>query len=114
MKLRWRWSLVVILAAVVLGGLLPQALLAGAGTPASMAATSPAAPPTVPSGCADASCNKGSPAVPTPTLAIAGMVATAGVIATFVALHTSRRNRSRAHALPRGTITTLFRPPQFA
>jgi hypothetical protein len=114
MKLRWRWSLVAVLAAMVFAGFMPQALLAGSHTPGSMAVVSTAGPPTFPSGCAGASCGKSSPAAPTPTLTIAALAATVGVIAAAAALRTSRRHQSRAHALPRGSITTLFRPPQFA
>jgi hypothetical protein len=113
MKLRWRWSLVAILAAMVFAGFMPQALLAGSHTPASMAVVSTAGPPTFPSGCGGASCGRSSPAAPTPTLTIAALAATVGVIAA-AALRSSRRGQSRSHSLPRGVITTLFRPPQFA
>jgi hypothetical protein len=114
MKLRWRWSLVVVLAAMVLGGFIPQALLAGSHTPASMTVISTAGPPTFPSGCAGASCDKGAPAAPTPSLIIAALAATVGVVVSIAARSGYRRFRSRAHALPRGTFAVLFRPPQFS
>jgi ABC-type Fe3+ transport system permease subunit len=114
MKLRWRWSLVVVLAAMVLGGFIPQALLAWSHTPASMTVISSAGPPTFPSGCAGASCDKGSPAAPTPSLIIAALAATVGVIVSLVAGRGYRRARSGAHALPRGSFAVLFRPPQFS
>lgn len=114
MKLCWRWSLVVVLAAMVLGAFIPQALLAGSHTPASMTVISSAGPPTFPSGCAGASCDKGSPAAPTPSLVIAALAATVGAVVCIAAGRFTRRRRPRIPALPRGMVATLFRPPRFS
>jgi hypothetical protein len=114
MSVRWRWSLVLVLAALVLGGFIPQALLTGTHAPASMTVASRTGPPTFPSGCSGASCNKSSPGAPTPSLTIAALVATVGIVGAAALNRFSRRNRSGTHALPRGSILTLFRPPQFS
>jgi len=114
MKLRWRWSLVVVLAAMVLGGFIPQALLAGSHTPASMTVISTAGPPTFPSGCAGASCDRGAPASPTPSLIIAALAATVGLFVCIAAGRFTRGPRPRVPALPRGIVATLLRPPQFS
>jgi hypothetical protein len=103
--------LVVILAAVVLSGFLPQALLSGIRPPAGIAvlsATAPASPLT----CAD--CGKSVPAAVTPTLTGAMLVALGGASVIAVAAFASRRIRARVHALPRGSVIRLFHPPQFS
>jgi ABC-type Fe3+ transport system permease subunit len=114
MSVRWRWSLVVVLAAMVLGGFIPQAFLVGRLAPASMAVASRTGPPTFPSGCSGASCSKSSPGAPTPSLTIAALAATVGIAAAAALNRFSRRNRPGAHALPRGSTLTLLRPPQFS
>ena len=114
MSLRWRLSLVVVLAAIVLGGFMPQALLSKPFLPVSPAAMAIAGEPTPPSGCTGVSCNKGSPAAPTPTLTIAALAALTGVLVSPSAARIWRRLRSLVRSLPRGTVPFLFRPPQFS
>jgi hypothetical protein len=114
MSLRWRWSLVVVLAAIVLGGFMPQALLSKPFLPVGPAAMALQDAPTPPSGCTGVSCNKGAPAAPTPTLTIVALAALAGVVIMAVGGGASRRIRSLVRTLPRGTIPFLFRPPQYS
>jgi hypothetical protein len=114
MSLRWRWTLVVVLAGTVLGGFLPQALLSGSHAPASMVALSETGPPTFPSGCSGGDCGKSTPVAPTPSLMIAALAGLAGLLASAVARPVSRRIRSRRSSLPRGIARVLFHPPKFS
>jgi hypothetical protein len=114
MSLLRRWSLVVILAAIVLGGFMPQALLSKPFLPVGPVAMADQGEPTVPSNCTGVSCNKGSPAAPTPTLTLAALAALTGVLVHASGGGIWRRIRSLAHSLPRGTVPSLFRPPQFS
>jgi hypothetical protein len=114
MALRWRWILVAVMAAAVLGGILPQALLGGTQAPAEMTVLAATGPPTFPSGCSGASCGRSAPAAPAPILTIAGVAVLAAAVVTLSGRGISRRIRSRAHTLPRGTTMVLFRPPQFS
>jgi hypothetical protein len=114
MSLRWRWSLVVVLAAIVLGGFMPQALLSKPFLPVSPAAMALQGSPTPATGCIGTSCNKGSPAAPTPTLSIAALAAVTGAVVQAIAGRGSRRIRSVVRSLPRGNLLPLFRPPQFS
>jgi hypothetical protein len=114
MLFRWRWSLVVILAAVVFSGLLPQALLSGTRPPAGIAVISTPTVPVVPTACAGADCGKSAPAAVTPGLSGAMLVALGGAAVIATAAFASRRIRSRVRSLPRGSLTMLFHPPQFS
>jgi hypothetical protein len=114
MSLRWRWSVVVVLAAIVLAGFMPQALLTRPFTPVGATAMTTLGAPTGPLGCTGVSCNKSSPGAPTPTLTIAALGAMIGVVTLVVGGRASRRIRSLVRALPRGTTPFLFRPPQFS
>jgi hypothetical protein len=114
MSLRWRWSLVVVLAAVVLGSLLPQTFLQGNLSTATMSAIAPAGSPDFPSGCAEASCGRSAPTPVAPVLAVAGVAAAAGFVVCAATGYWSRRIRSHRVNLPRGMVTALFHPPQFS
>jgi hypothetical protein len=114
MSLRARLSMVVVLAAIVLGGFMPQALLTGTyAAPGQMAIARPG-PPTFPSGCAGASCSKSAPGVPTPVLTIAALAGMVGVLFKASGGGSSRRIRTLARSLARGVASTLFHPPQFS
>jgi hypothetical protein len=113
MSLRWRWSLVVVLAAVVLGSLLPQTFLQGSLSTATMSAVTPTGTPTFPSGCV-ASCGRSAPTPVAPVLAIAGVaVATASVVRAAAGRRSRRIRKDRVN-LPRGMAAVLFHPPQFS
>jgi hypothetical protein len=114
MLFRWRWSLVVVLAAVVLSGFLPQALLSGIRPPAGIAVLSAPNVPSGPVACAGADCGKSAPAAVTPGLSGAMLVALGGAAVIAVAAFASRRIRSRVQCLPRGSAIRLFHPPQFS
>lgn len=114
MSLRWRWSLVVVLAAMVLGSFIPQAFLHGALTPASMTTVAPQGPPTFPSGCAGTNCGKSAPTPATPALTIAALTAAAALAVRVAAGYRSRRIRPQSHVLPRGSLATPFHPPKFS
>jgi hypothetical protein len=114
------------LVAIVITGLMPNALLSGAGARAGSAWSTPGAPaadfftpetvvlPFLPSACLDASCSKGAPAPATPTLTIVAAAALAGVLYLAATSRLTRRLRSAVADLPRGNFIGLFRPPQFS
>jgi hypothetical protein len=114
MSSRWRWCLVVVLVATVLGGFMPRALLTGTFTASGLTALSTQGAPTFPSGCTGDDCGRSAPVAPAPVLTIAAVVAMAGLVVGAVAGRTTRRIRSLVHALPRGAAVVLFRPPQFS
>jgi hypothetical protein len=114
MGMKWRLGLVAVVAAAVLGGLVPHAVASGAesaGATVVQAVESPLASPT---SCADATCGKGAPtpAAPSPTgalVAVLGGLAVAGAVAALI-----RRRPAKVGALPRGRQDRLFHPPQFS
>jgi hypothetical protein len=114
MSLRWRWSLVIVLAAVVLGSMLPQTFLQGSLSTATMNAIAPAGNPTFPPGCVQASCGRSAPTPVAPVLAVVGAAAATGFAVRAATGHRSRRMRSHRVNLPRGMMAALFRPPQFS
>ena len=114
MSLPWRWCLVVVLAATVLIGFIPQAVLTGSHVPASATTLITDSAPTFPSGCAGAACGRSTPAAPTPLLTIAALLATAAVIVAAAGSGFTRRIRSHVQGLPRGIALTLFHPPRFS
>jgi hypothetical protein len=114
MSRRWRWSFVVLIAATVLGGFMPRALLADATAPVSRAFTVMEEAPMAPSGCLDATCGKGAPAPATPSLTVVAVAAATAVAAALIALSWHRRRRSLVYALLPGSPSTLLRPPQFS
>ncbi|HEY1827976.1 MAG TPA: hypothetical protein VGF87_08150 [Acidimicrobiales bacterium] len=114
MSRQWRWSLVVVILAAVVGSFMPSAVLA-ASTPvrAAVSVVSPYEPLSVPTGCFAANCSKGSPPAPALTLA-----AVAGALMAALALAAGTRRHRRipllTAALPRGSALPLFHPPQFS
>jgi hypothetical protein len=114
MSRRWRWSLVVLIAATVLGGFMPRALLTDAIVPVRSAFTLVEEAPIAPSGCLDATCGKGAPAPATPSLTLVAVAVAAAIAAALVAVSWHRRRRSLAYALLPGSPSTLLRPPQYS
>jgi hypothetical protein len=122
MSRAWRWCLFGPLAAIVVIGLMPNALLSEAGAPARSTLSASVAEvftpnmeadPTIPS-CADSSCSKGVPSPVAPALTVVAAAALAGVLSMAAAGRMTRRQRSAAALLPRGNFIGLFRPPQFS
>ena len=112
MSLKWRWALLVVMAATVLASLVPSGAYGVLSASARPAISLAEVPLSGPIGCLDASCNKGAPAPVSAPLAIA---ATCAVVAGVLSLATARiasRNRHRVVALPRGLSLAVFRPPQ--
>ena len=72
------------------------------------------APVTVPTGCMDVTCGKGTPAPSAPSAAIVLAVALAAVVGAAAAAGASRRRRARAAVLPAGSRVPLFHPPRFS
>jgi hypothetical protein len=112
--MRWRFGLLAIIAAAVLGGTMAHGVPTGAQTAATdmvQVAESPVS--SVPLFCMDATCGKGSPVptAPGPALALAGVVAGFAVIAATASA--IRHRRTAAIALPAGARDPLFRPPRF-
>jgi hypothetical protein len=114
MSLPWRWCLVVVFAATVLSGFMPQAVLTGSHVPANAVTVITDSPPTFPSGCAGTACGRSTPAAPTPVLTIAALLAITAVVAATAGNGLWRRLRSHAHSLPSGIAVTLFHPPRFS
>jgi hypothetical protein len=110
---RWRWCLVVVLAAIALSGFMPQAVLTGTHVPSAITELAEG-PPTFPSGCAGTACGRSTPAAPTPVLTIAALLATVGLIVAAGGSGFARRVRSRVQGLPRGVALMLFHPPRFS
>jgi hypothetical protein len=114
MSLPWRWCLVVVFAAAVLSGFVPQAVLSGSHVPASATTAVVPVSPLFPSGCAGTACGRSTPAGPTPVLTIAALLAITAGVAAIAGSGLWRRLRSRAHSLPAGIALTLFHPPRFS
>jgi hypothetical protein len=114
MSTRWRIGLAAIVAAVVVGGFVPHAVLSGAEPSVTQVVQIVEVPVSVPVSCVDATCGKGSPAptAPAPGVALAAVVGGMVIVAAAVAL--VRRRRGGLLALPTGTRDTLFHPPQFS
>ncbi len=112
--MRWRLGLVAILAAVVLGGLVPHGIVTRTETAATQMVQAVDTPLTGPVTCSDATCGKAAPTptAPSPGVALAAVL---GALAVAAAATSGLRRRARGHvALPAGTRQTLFRPPRFS
>jgi hypothetical protein len=114
MSSRWRIGLAAIVAAVVIGGFVPHAVLSGAGTAVTQAVQIVEIPVSVPVSCVEATCGKGSPAPAAPSSGIALAAVVAGIVAAAAAITGLRRRRRQAVALPAGTRDPLFHPPRFS
>ena len=114
MRVKWRFGLVAIIAAAVLGGFMPHGVLSGAQVNATEMVQIAEVPLAMPLHCLDATCGKGSsaPAAPTPTVALAAVFAACAVVAALGAA--LRRHKTRTVSLPSGARDPLFHPPQFS
>ena len=114
MPARWRVALAAIIAAAIVGGIMPHDSLSAAQRATTEMVQVAEAPLLGTPNCVDATCGKGSPApsAPTALVALAGaMIALA--LATIVASRL-RRHRAALLPLPAGAPEPLFRPPQFS
>jgi hypothetical protein len=114
MGMKWRLGLIAVLAAAILGGLMPHAVTSGAESAGAVMVQAVESPLASPTGCADATCGKGTPApaAASPVLALA--TALAGLVVTAAAAARIRRRPAWAVALPSGRRDPLFHPPQFS
>jgi len=114
MRTRWRFGLVAIIAAAVVGGFMPHGVLSGAESTATQMVQIAESPVSTPVLCMDATCGKGSPAPAAPAPAVALAAVLAGIAIAAAVVSTIRRQRSQAVLLPAGARDPLFRPPQFS
>jgi hypothetical protein len=114
MGVRWRLGLVALMAATVVGGLVPHAALSAAESAGAQMVQLAEAPVATGSGCTDVMCGKGSPAPASPSPAIAAVVVLGGLAAAVLAASAVRRRRRQVVPLPAGARDPLFRPPQFS
>jgi hypothetical protein len=114
MPARWRVALAAVVAAAIIGGLVPHLVLSGAQVATTDMVRAAEAPFGALPTCLDATCGKGSPAAPAPT----PMVALAGVLSALalavIAAARLRRRRAPLAPLPAGAPDPLFHPPQFS
>lgn len=114
MSLRWRIGLVVVIAATVVGGFMPHAVLSAADSSATRVAQVAEVPLSGPVTCLDATCGKGSPAPAAPSPGVALFAVVAGLAAAAAAVSAVRRRRGSVVPLPAGARDPLFHPPQFS
>jgi hypothetical protein len=114
MPVRLRVALLAIIAAAIVGGFMPHAVLSTARSTASDMVQAAEAPLTALPTCVDVTCGKGAPAppAPAPLLALAGVLSGLAVVA--IAAGRLRRRRHHVAALPAGNPNPLLRPPQFS
>ena len=113
MGMKWRVGLVAVVAAAVLGGLVPHAVAGSESVGVAMvrAVESPLASPAA---CADATCGKGTPAPAAPTPGIVLAAVLAGLVVAGIGAALMRRRPTWMGALPSGRPDPLFHPPQFS
>ena len=115
MRMKWRFGLVAIIAAAVVGGFMPHGVLSAAeSTGAGMVQLAEAPVSSMPLNCMDVTCGKGTPASSAPAPAIALAAVLAGIAVAAVTAATIRRRRAPVVALPAGSRNPLFHPPQFS
>jgi hypothetical protein len=113
--MRWRFGLLAIIAAAVLGGNMTHGVLSGAQSAVTdMVQVAGAPVSSMPLLCMDATCGKGSPAPAAPAPALALTAVVAGLAIMAAAASAVRRRRTKAIALPAGSPDPLFRPPRFS
>jgi len=108
---KWRW-LLVALAALAVSGLVPGSMLSQPRLQVDGATIITAVPAPSGSGCDAVACNRGTPSSSTslPGITLVGTIAAGSVV--LLALCPRRRRRRVVTALPTGSPSPLFRPPQ--
>jgi hypothetical protein len=107
-------ALAAVVAAAVLGGLVPHSVATDVVATARPTIAILEEPLSVPLSCTDAVCGKGSPApaAPTPAVVLAAVIAAA--VITALAVLTLRHRRTHAAPQHAGVRNGLFRPPRFS
>jgi hypothetical protein len=114
MRRNWRFGLVAIIAAAVLGGFMPHGVLSAVQSAGAEMVQLSETPVSMPLNCMDVTCGKGTPASSAPAPAVALAAVLAGIAVAAVVASVIRRRRARVTALPAGSRDPLFRPPQFS
>ena len=117
MRMKWRFGLMAIIAAAVVGGFMPHGVLSAAesaGADMVQLAEAPVAPAAMPLMCMDVTCGKGTPALSAPAPAVALAAVMAGIAVAVVVASVIRRRRALVVALPVGARDPLYHPPQFS
>ena len=110
MSVRLRVALLAIIAAAIVGGFVPHAVVSAARSTSSEIVEAAEVPLTALPSCVDVTCGKGSPApaAPVPMVALAGVLSGLAVVAVAA----GRLRRRRHHLV--GSRNPLLRPPQFS
>jgi MYXO-CTERM domain-containing protein len=111
---RWRVALAAVIAAVIVGGLLPHGALLDAQSATKEMVQAAETPLMASSTCADATCGKGNPASSAPTPTVTSAAVLGGLALAVIVAARLRRRRAQAEPLPAGARDPLFRPPQFS
>ena len=114
MPARWRVALAAVVAAAIVGGILPHGVATAARSTTTVVAQAVEAPFGAIPNCLDATCGKGSPAAPAPAPAVALACVLSGLALAAIAAARLRRHRARTAPLPAGAPDPLFHPPQFS
>ncbi len=114
MAVRWRICLLAIIAATVVGGVMPHGAISGTEAAATQIVQVGESPLSVPISCFDATCGKGTPAAPAPSPGVALATVVGGLAALALTASIIRRRRLQAAVLPAGIRDPLFHPPQFS
>jgi hypothetical protein len=107
-----RLVLVAVLAATIVGGFMPHAVLSAAPSRAAEVVRAVETPLEVPLQCLDATCGKGTPSAPTPTPGVVLAAVLGGMIAALALITSIRRRRLRGSPLPVGVTDPFFHPPK--
>jgi hypothetical protein len=113
MGMRWRVGLVAVVAAAVLGGLVPH-VASGAESAGATMVQAVGSPLAAPTSCVDATCGKGAPTPAAPSPAVALVAVLGGLVVAAAAAALIRRRSREVGALPSGREDRLFHPPQFS
>jgi hypothetical protein len=113
MAAKWRW-LLVALAAVTVGCLVPGSMVTQTLSGSRTARIEAAIPAPSGSECAAVACNRGSTSAPLPLpgVAVAGMLGAGALF--FLVMQMVRRARRIVEALREGNPLRLLHPPQLS
>ncbi len=112
MALGRRLVLVAVLAAAIVGGMLPHAALSAVPGRTAEIVQAAEAPLAGPLHCLDATCGKGTPSALTPTPGVVLAAVLGGMVAAFALSAAATRRRLRPSPLPSGVTDPFFHPPK--